>query len=106
MAKPTQPTGRDRPTVPTERDIAVTTPQTPMLDHSFTLQAIMELQKSVAELAIKTERLIADVERQGLKIEGISPQISFVKGALWVISGLIVFAFTGIALYLRIIPPH
>lgn len=56
-----------------------------MLDHSFTLQAVMELQKSVAELAAKADRLISDVSKQSEKIEGVRDQISFVKGAMWVI---------------------
>jgi hypothetical protein len=98
----TPSSGRDKPTVPTERDFAVTTPQTtPMLDHSFTLQAIMELQKSVSELATKTERLIKDVEGQGSKVEDVRHQISFVKGALWVVGTLIVFAMAAIGVYLR-----
>ncbi|HZF30400.1 MAG TPA: hypothetical protein VE907_14885 [Gammaproteobacteria bacterium] len=65
-----------------------------MLDHSFTLQAVMELHRSVAELATKTDRLIQDVETQGTKLDGISHQVSFVKGALWVFGGLIVLAAT------------
>jgi hypothetical protein len=81
--------------------MAVTTPQSPMLDHSFTLQAIMELQRSVAQLATKTERLITDVEGQGAKIDGIRQQISFVKGALWVIGALVTLTSIGAFVYLR-----
>jgi hypothetical protein len=92
---------RDKPTSP--REFAITTPQTQMLDHSFTLQAIMELQKSVAELATKTDRLIRDVDGHGNKIDGVRHQISFVKGALWVLGGLIVVATSGVAVYLRFI---
>ena len=77
----TPASGRDKPTVPTDREIAVTTPQTtPMLDHSFTLQAIMDLHKSVTELSTKTERLITDVEKQASKVEEVRHQISFVRG--------------------------
>jgi hypothetical protein len=72
-----------------------------MLDHSFTLQAIMELQKSVVELATKTDRLIKDVEGQGTKIDGIRHQISFVKGAVWVIGGLIALAVLAATWYLK-----
>jgi hypothetical protein len=99
-------TGRDKPTVPTDREMAVTTPSTPMLDHSFTLQAVMELQKSVAELSTKTERLIRDVENQVAKIDEVRHQISFVRGAVWVIGGLsalLVLASAGVALYARLI---
>jgi hypothetical protein len=73
---------RDFPSVPP--------PTTPMLDHSFTLQAIMELQKSLAELSAKTDRLIKDVESHSSKIDGVRHQITFVKGALWVVGGLVV----------------
>jgi hypothetical protein len=73
--------GRERPgpsqtTVPTE--FANVTPPTVMLDHSFTLQAVMELQKSVAELGTKTDRLIKDVEGQGTKIDAVRHQ-NFVR---------------------------
>ena len=75
--------------------------QTPMLDHSFTLQAIMELQKTIGDLSAKTDRLITDVAGHGTKIERIGHQISFVKGALWVIGALIVLTSTAIGLYLK-----
>lgn len=78
-----------------------------MLDHSFTLQAVMELQKSVAGLVTKTDRLIKDVEDQDLKIDNVLHQISFVKGALWVIGGLITFGMlvlTGFTVYFRLFP--
>jgi hypothetical protein len=70
-------------------DFANVPPQTtPMLDHSFTLQAVLDLAKSVAQLGAKTDRLIQDVESQGKKLDGISHQVSFVKGALWVLGAL------------------
>jgi hypothetical protein len=78
------PTERDEGDIP--REFANVPPPKPvMLDHSFTLQAVMELQKSVAELAAKADRLISDVSKQSEKIEGVRDQISFVKGAMWVI---------------------
>jgi hypothetical protein len=72
-----------------------------MLDYSFTLQAIMEVQKALGDLTAKTERLISDVSGHGTKIDDIRHQISFVKGALWVVGGLVVIAGTAIGLYLR-----
>ena len=101
------PSGRDRPPVTQQptvpKDFANVAPQTVMLDHSFTLQAVMELQKSVAELATKTDRLIKDVDGQGTKIDGIGHQISFVKGAIWVIGGLVAIATTiAVTVYLKI----
>jgi hypothetical protein len=61
----------------------------------------MELQKTVVELATKVERLIHDVDGHGTKIDGVRQQISFVKGAVWVIGGLIVIASAALAWYLR-----
>jgi hypothetical protein len=101
--------GRERPsssqpptTVPNE--FPNVTPQSAMVDHSFTLQAVMELQKSVAELATKTDRLIKDVEGQGTKIDAVRHQISFVKGAVWVIGGILAMGVAAITIYMRVIP--
>jgi|HubBroStandDraft_1064217.scaffolds.fasta_scaffold547160_2 hypothetical protein len=77
-----------------------------MLDHSFTLQALMELQKSVAGLMTKTDRLILDVDKHGDKIDAVRQQISFVKGAIWVIGAIVVFSMTAITLYLRVFLQH
>src|SRR5207253_10278462 len=52
----------------------------PMLDHSFTLQAVMDLKGTVSSLGTKVDRLIDDVGKQGDKIDTIRNQISFVKG--------------------------
>jgi predicted amino acid-binding ACT domain protein len=102
------PSGRDRSTTlqssTVPKDFAnVAPPQSVMLDHSFTLQAVMELQKSVSELATKTDRLIKDVEAQGAKIDVVRQQISFVKGAMWVIGTLVALASI-VAAYLRFMP--
>jgi hypothetical protein len=71
-----------------------------MVDHSFTLQAVMEVQKLVAEVGVKTDRLIKDVEAHGGKIDSVRDQISFVKGALWVIGALVVIIGSLIGYYL------
>jgi hypothetical protein len=75
-----------------------------MLDHSFTLQAIMDLKGSVASFGTKVDRLIEDVGKQGDKIDTVRNQISFVKGAMWVICGLLAIAVTGAVIYLRADP--
>jgi hypothetical protein len=101
--------GRERPsssqpptTIP--KEFPNVTPQSAMVDHSFTLQAVMELQKSVAELATKTDRLIKDVEGQGTKIDAVRHQISFVKGAVSVIGGILAMGVAAITIYMRVIP--
>src|ERR1700747_875201 len=76
-----------------------TPPQTPMMDHSFTLQAIMDLKGTVSSLATKVDRLIEDVGKQGPKIDAVQHQISFVRGAIWVIGGLLGIALAAAAIY-------
>jgi len=79
-----------------------------MLDHSFTLQAIMDLTKSVGELTARTDRLIGDVKSQSEKLDEVRHKITFVKGAIWVIGGLLVlFGSIGgiVTAYIRNTPP-
>jgi len=73
-----------------------------MMDHSFTLQAVMELTGSVAALSAKVDRLITDVAKLSEKIDTVRSQISFVRGAVWVIGGLMAIAIAGAALYVRL----
>lgn len=61
-----------------------------MLDHSVTLQAIMELWKSLSELAAKTDRLIKDVQSQSGKSDAVRHQVTFARDVLWVVVGLVV----------------
>lgn len=42
-----------------------TTPRMGPQSHDFTLQAIIEMQRSLGELSAKTDRLISDVKSQG-----------------------------------------
>jgi len=73
-----------------------------MMDHSFTLQAIMELTRSVATLAAKVDRVVEDVGKLSEKIDTVRNQISFVRGAIWVLSALMAIAIAGAALYVRL----
>lgn len=56
-----------------------------MLDYSFTLQSVMEVQKAVGALTTKVDRLIDDVDKQSNSVDDIRHKISFVRGAVWVI---------------------
>jgi phage-related minor tail protein len=81
---------------------STTPPQTPMMDHSFTLQAIMDLKGAVSSLVAKVDRLIQDVGKQDSKIDTVRHQISFVRGAIWVIGGLLAVALAAAAIYVRL----
>ena len=75
-----------------------------MIDHSFTLQAIMELQKSLSEIGAKTDRLIKDVESQTFKLDAVRHQVTFAKGAIWIVAAGLGLAITLALFYLRSIP--
>ncbi len=72
--------------------------------HDFTLQIVMEMQRTLGEMFGKLDRVVADVKSHGEKLDIIRSQISFVKGALWVLGGLMAIAITGITVYLRYLP--
>jgi hypothetical protein len=50
----------------------------------------------VGKLVAKVDRLIEDVGKHGDKIDGLRHQVTFVKGALWVI-GFLILAFGAVA---------
>ena len=70
----------------------------------FTLQLLVELQRAVADISAKTDRLIKDVESQSNKLDAVRQQISFAKGAVWVIGALMAL-IAGTGLYFRFSPP-
>ncbi len=51
-----------------------------MMEQSFTVKAMMNLQKSISEVSTKAERLIKDVKSQGSKLDVLINKISFVQG--------------------------
>ncbi|WP_129218840.1 hypothetical protein [Lichenibacterium ramalinae] len=74
-----------------EVQASVPAPASPMLDHSFTLQTMLDVKDSVTALRVKTERLIDDVAGQNGKhdkiserITGIESKVTFARGAFWV----------------------
>jgi hypothetical protein len=58
------------------------TPRYAQSGHDFTLQAVMEMHKSVGELSAKVERLIGDVEGQSKKMDTLMHNASFIKGGI------------------------
>jgi hypothetical protein len=82
------------PTTPSESQAAVGTH-----DHSFTLQAVLQMQRAFGVVEQKVDRLIEDVGTHADKIDKVRHQVTFVKGALWVIGGLIVFVGALVAWY-------
>ncbi|MBU4233509.1 MAG: hypothetical protein KJ822_17770 [Proteobacteria bacterium] len=95
MAKPGSQTG----SVPT--NLPKTPPQEYVLpEHSFTLQAIMEIQKSIGKLTQAVETLTEDSKKNGVKLDDISHKvyaaqvtIKVVGGILSVISGVVLVLF-------------
>ena len=72
----------------------------PLVDFSFTLQTMMDVQKSVATLTERTDRLIKDVGDQTVRIEKLHTSSTFVKGAAWVIGVLVTCLWATFLLYL------
>lgn len=56
--------------------------------HSFLLQAIFDLKGSFSRVEEKVDRLSNCVETLETKVETINSQLTFVRGAMWVIAGL------------------
>lgn len=62
--------------------------------HDFTLQAVVEMQRSIGELGAKVDRLVADVDSQGLKIDGLKQWQSKLFGAAAVIAATVAIVWT------------
>lgn len=69
-------------------------PQVPPRD-LYPLSDIRLVIQEVAKLSALVDRLISDVKDQGDKIDKVRHQVTFVKGALWVLGGLL--ALVGVA---------
>lgn len=76
-----------------------TSPFTNPDQHSFVLQGVTQLTADVGKLTAKVERLIEDVRTHGEKIDGFRHQVTFVKGALWVIGGVVGLLVLGLTWY-------
>lgn len=81
MAKPSQPRNVSTDTAPGALP-DMPTPRYAQSSHDFTLQAVMEMQKSLGQLSANVDHLITDVKGHGEKLEAIRHQSSFMKGGL------------------------
>jgi hypothetical protein len=79
-----------------------TTPRFSQPTHDFTLQAIIEMQRSLGELSAKTDRLIIDVKSQGDKIDNMRLRWSWLTGGAAFVGFLIAALFAALR-YLPII---
>lgn len=64
----------------------------PAYEPSHVIQMLVQIQKDIAKLETKVERLISDVAGHGEHINGITHQASFIKGAVWVLGALFTIA--------------
>lgn len=85
-------------------------PQTPMLDHSFTLQAIIQNQQTLGEIKGMIHGIEATIKDQGKKIDRHGTIIATATGAMAVIIIITGFLFDKlwdkIAALVTITPPH
>lgn len=74
-----------QPETSTPQELPVTTPRDlyPTTDIRFVIHELGKLTSQV-------ERLVADVKGQGEKVGEVKDAINFVKGAIWVIGGVVV----------------
>ena len=55
----------------------------------------------IGELGTKVDRLIDNIKGHGEKIDAVRHRFSFVKGALWVIGGLVGIGIAAATIYVR-----
>jgi hypothetical protein len=83
--RPRQEHGKE--TTPTS--FAEVTPRLVTQGHDFSLQAVIEMQRSIGELSAKTDRLISDVKSQGEKIDSVRMRLAWMTGGAAVVGFLI-----------------
>jgi hypothetical protein len=65
------------------------TPPFPQHGHDFTLQAVMEMQRTLGELCGKVDRMAEDLKSQGNKIDAVRLTLARVGGGIAVLVVLI-----------------
>lgn len=89
MASANRPSGRGGSEAEPPKAFANVPASPPALDHSFTLQMMIDVQKSVATLTERTDTLTKLIGEQSNKIDKLRTDSAFVKGACWVIGFLL-----------------
>jgi hypothetical protein len=74
----------------------VTPPRTALPGHDFTLQAVIEMQRTLGELNAKTDRLITDVDSHGKKLDKVRMQLMWVAGVAAAFGFLLMLAIGAI----------
>jgi hypothetical protein len=77
---------------PPQRMAETNPPTVPMVDYSFTLQAIMEMQKSVGKLTEAVESLKEQTRGHGHKLDQIGKDVHAAKVVIGVVGSLILVA--------------
>lgn len=85
------PRRSDEDTTPGPYPDAPPSPYQLATDSSFTLQTVMELQKSVGEISAKVDRLIGDVRSQGDKIDRMRLTFAWVGGGCALVLAVMAF---------------
>jgi hypothetical protein len=85
-----RPTGHDSP--PEEF------PQTNPRD-LYATSDIRFVMLKIGELMTKVDTLLVNVEKQGDKIDKLEHKVTFVKGAMWVIGGMLAFLSVAVLWY-------
>lgn len=83
--------GADQP----PQQLANIPPPPHMVDHSFTLQAIMELQKSNGQLVEAITSLRGEISRQEAKIDKLDESLSTIKQKVYA-AGIVLMIFVAI----------
>lgn len=76
------------------------TPRQVTQGHDITLQAVIEMQRTLGEVSAKVDRLISDVDSQGKKIDKVRMRMAWLAGGAATV-GFLVMLLLAVA---KIIP--
>lgn len=79
--------GADQNTVP---DAPMTTPPASGMDHSFSLQMLMEIQRAIGTLSSEVSGLHAEAEKASQKLDRLEEKISGVTHKIFAASAVVV----------------